>query len=134
MINADAMIETQKFKKFAETADTQERRIELCVKYLKSKGIEISSNWNINPPREVYIGPGNVNKIESIHKMDLMVLDTLKDPMAAVILQEAKTCIAQNIVDMLVKGDYIKYETFRDMDAYQTIIRGKMLVYKEESE
>lgn len=130
MIVEEKEVEIKKFKMFAEKADSEKQIIDLCKKYLKHKGIDTDSplvnHFKPQEPRIIHVG---MNDIVSVYGQ--VSVDGLDVPDYGEKMLHSRKYVIDKIVYELVSNDMILFETYKDMPNYQTILRGKLNVWKE---
>lgn len=132
-------VETRKFQMYAEKALTEARRIELCQKYLQSKGIKTVETSEaeallarIAPPQieKHYVGLPDLRRMESRYVIDDQNIHPTSSTNTAYI--HARETIVKSITHELVRNDMITFDQFYDYYRAQTIIVGSLMVYKEK--
>lgn len=135
MIVQDTDVEIKKFKMYAEKADSEQKIMELCKKYLKHKGIDtdapLVNYFKPQEPKKIYVGMMDIIKVEAQTKVD--GIDRSPMQTSQEILYAKKNVIEQ-ITHQLVRDEMIKFDTYQMMDTYQTIVQGKLNVLKESKE
>lgn len=139
MIVDDVDVEIQKFKMFAEKADSEAKVIELCKKYLKHKGIDVDHAAaardylasQIVPPtiEKQYVGLRDLNKLEATVSIDW---DRLEDGGPEIRIQYQKRLIDQ-LVHELVKADAIKFHEYKNFSSYQQVMMAQLFVYRDKT-
>lgn len=125
----DNVLETQKFKKYAETADTEERRIELCKKYLKSKGIDVDLLAQQTKAHE-YVESFRNPLLKRLTVTKTVDLDIMPDHnrIKAGVYRE----ISQYMADELLKQDLIRFNDYTDQVLYRWNVRAELDVAIKE--
>ena len=132
MIVDDNALETKKFQMYAEKADTEAKRIELCKKYLQSKGIKLDNDIKAYVPPTPQMIVINKQDVEFI-SYRLEIDDNLYYQNATNNM-EMERHIRKNIADnlsyeMLVR-QMITFDTYKDYARMQTIINGKVGIWR----
>ena len=132
MIVEDVDIEIRKFKMFAENADSEAKIMELCKKYLKHKGVDVdkgfSDYFKPQEPQKIYVGMKDIISVNAQTRVDDWDMSIRKTSNG---IMYARKYIVDEITHQLVQNDMILFETYKDMPASQTIIHGKLNVWKE---
>lgn len=136
MIIDESEVEIKKFKMFAEKADSEQKIVELCKKYLKHKGIDTDAIENrillesLRPkePQRIYVGKPDIHTVNSRFTVDGFDMSVTQSSDQMIY---ARKCILENITMEMFKSDLIEFETFKKMDTYQTIINGRVHVWKD---
>lgn len=129
MIVDDNALETKKFQMYAEKADTEAKRIELCKKYLDSKGIKTDAYLPAPIPEMIVINKQDVEFLSyRLEIDDNMYYQNATNNM------EMERHIRKNIADnlsyeMLVR-QMITFDTYKDYARMQTIINGKVGIWR----
>ena len=120
----------KKFKMFAEKADTEQKIIDLCKKYLKHKGIDtdapLVNHFKPQEPKIIHVGINDITSVYGQISVDGFDVSDYGEKMA-----HSRKYVIDKILYEIVKNDMILFETYKDMPNYQTIIRGKLNVWKE---
>lgn len=132
MIVDDKEVEIKKFKMFAENVDSEQKIIELCKKYLKHKGIDIDTplvnHFKPQEPQKIYVGMNDIVSVcgqVTVDGWDMSPLQTSDE------MIHARKYVIDKILYEIVQHDMILFDTYKDMPNYQTIVRGKLNVWKE---
>ena len=132
MIVEDVDIEIKKFKMYAERADSESKIIDLCKKYLKHKGVDTDASFvNLFEPKEpqkIYVGMKDIVSVHgriTVDGCDMSALQTSEQ------MIHARKYVIDKILYEIVKNDMIEFNTYKDMPKYQTIVQGKLNVWKE---
>ena len=132
MIVEDVDIEIKKFKMFAEKADSESKIIDLCKKYLKHKGIDtdapLVNHFKPREPERIYVGMKDIVSVHgrvTVDGWDMSAMQTSDQMM------QARKYVIDEILYEIVKNDMIEFNTYKDMPTYQTIVQGKLNVWKE---
>jgi hypothetical protein len=132
MIVNDAEVEIKKFKMFAEKADSEAKIMELCKKYLKHKGVDVdrgfADHFKPQEPQKIYVGMKDIISVHGQHTVDGWDMSALQSSEQMI---HARKYVIDKILYEIVKNDMILFETYKDMPAYQTIVRGKLNVWKD---
>jgi len=132
MIVEDNVLETKKFQMYAEKADTEIKRIELCKKYLKAKGIDtdapLVNHFKPQEPKKIYVGMNDIIPLNAEMRVDGWDMSARQTSDEMI---HARKYVIDKILYEIVREDMIRFETYKDMPTYQTIIRGKLNVWKE---
>ena len=132
MIVEDVDIEIKKFKMFAEKADSESKIIDLCKKYLKHKGIDtdapLVNHFKPQEPLKIYIGIKDIISVHGQHIVDGWDMSALQTSEQMI---HAKKYVIDKILYEIVQNDMILFDTYKDMARYQTIVKGKLNVWKE---
>lgn len=130
MIVEDRDLAIKKFKMYAEKVDNETQIIDLCKKYLKHKSIDVDSGFaeHFKPkiPERIYVGMTDIIPVRGEIKIDDMALQQSTQEM-----MYAKKYVIDQITHQIVRDDMITFQSFKKIDTYQTIIQGKLNVYKE---
>lgn len=119
----DNALETQKFKKYAETADTEERRIELCKKYLKSKGIDVDLLERQTKAHEYVASFRNplLKRLTATRTVDLDLMQDHSRIKAGVYRD-----ISQYMADELLNQGLIRFNDYTDQVLYRWNVRAEL--------
>lgn len=140
MIVDDKDVEIKKFKMYAENADSEQKIVELCKKYLKHKGIDVDHSAaardflasQIAPPKieTVYANPNDIHVLKHVATIDRYLLDQ-KDPneKLQVIAAHQKRMVDAMAFE-LVSYNLVKFETYQDYACDQTRLYGYLKVWK----
>jgi hypothetical protein len=132
MIVEDSEVEIKKFKMYAEKADSEAKIVDLCKKYLKHKGINTDSDFvNLFRPKEperIYVGMTDIIKINAETVVD--GVDRSARQSGEEFMYARKSVIDKIVYDV-IRNDVIKFNTYEKMDTYQTIIHGRLNVWKD---
>lgn len=132
MIVDDAEVEIKKFKMFAEKADSEAKIMELCKKYLKHKGIDVdrgfADHFKPQEPQKIYVGMKDIISVNAQTRVDGWDMSTRQTSDE---VMYARKYITDQITYQLVKNDMILFETYKDMPTYQTVVHGKLNVWKD---
>jgi len=129
MIVDENEVAVKKFKMFAEKAKNERDVINLCRKYLKHKGIDIDSSLESHfapkMPEKIYVGAKDILRVQGqfiLDGYDMSKNTTSQD------VAYAQKYVIDNIVHELVKGNMIDIQSYRNMDTFQTVVRGTLNV------
>ena len=125
----DNALETQKFKKYAETADTEERRIELCKKYLKSKGIDVDLLQRQTKAHE-YVESFRNPLLQRLSVAKSVDLDLMQDHKA--IKGSVYRDISLDMADQLLQKGLIRFNEYTDQALYRWNVRAELDVAIKE--
>ena len=132
MIVEDVDIEIKKFKMYAERADSESKIIDLCKKYLKHKGIDtdapLVNHFKPQGPQKIYVGMKDIVSVHGQHTVDGCDMSALQTGEKMIY---ARKYVIDKILYEIVKNDMIEFNTYKDMPTYQTIVQGKLNVWKE---
>lgn len=132
MIVGDAEVEMKKFKMFAEKADSEAKIMELCKKYLKHKGVDVDKGFadHFKPlePQKIYVGMKDIISVHGQHTVDGWDMSALQSSEQMI---HARKYVVDKILYEIVKNDMILFESYKDISTYQTIVRGKLNVWKD---
>jgi len=136
MIVPESEVEIKKFKMFAEKADSEQKIIELCKKYLKHKGIDVDEAFDKmavmqSVPAQVqkiYVGQGDLKHVHARMMIDEMVHPTLSKIEMGVLLRKE---LAQRITYELMKGEHIKFEEQYDPSFGSMYLHAALKVYDD---
>jgi hypothetical protein len=134
MIDVDGMLETKKFQMYAEKADTEEKRIELCKKYLKHKGMDPDKPGPMGPIGE-YIATthdtGLIRRLSNRIVVDAIDVEQLRGQMGPLMEVELKRKCADGIMETVMREGYIRFSTSRDMSRDQYIVNAELFVWRD---
>ena len=132
MIVEDGEVEIKKFKMYAEKADSEAKIIDLCKKYLKHKGIDTDSapvnHFKPREPERIYVGMTDIIKINAetvVDGVDRSARQTSDQMMYA------RKSVIDKIVYDIIRNDLIKFNMYEKMDTWQTIVHGRLNVWKD---
>ena len=132
MIVEDSEVEIKKFKMYAEKADSEAKIVDLCKKYLKHKGIDtdapLVNHFKPREPERIYVGMTDIIKINAetvFDGFDRSFRQTSEDMMYA------RKNIVDQIVYDIIRNDLVKFNTYEKMDTRQTIVHGRLNVWKD---
>jgi hypothetical protein len=132
MIVEDVDIEIKKFKMFAEKADSESKIIDLCKKYLKHKGIDtdapLVNHFKPQEPQKIYVGMKDIVSVHGQYTVDGCDMSALQTGEKMIY---ARKYVVDQITHQLILDDLILFDTYKDMPTYQTIVQGKLNVWKE---
>lgn len=134
MIVNDTDIEIKKFKMFAEKADSEQKIVELCKKYLKHKGIDVDHTAafieHLTPrePMKIYVGMTDIHTINSRFTIDGidMSASQMSDQM-----MYARKHVLENITVELLKANLVEFNFYKRMDTYQTELNARLHVWRD---
>ena len=130
MIVDETEVEIKKFKMFAEKANSEKQIIDLCKKYLKHKGIDtdapLVNHFKPQEPKIIHVGINDITSVYGQISVDGFDVSDYGEKMT-----HSRKYVIDKILYEIVKNDMILFETYKDMPNYQTIIRGKLNVWKE---
>ena len=137
MIVSDNDLETKKFIMYAEKADTEKKRIELCKKYLASKGLDVNAAIEKSILEKSFAVPKvepiivNRNDIEFLEQGVGIDIDQYSDPTRKMaVLIEAKKALVQDITHTIIQKNLIKFDEWKDPMVWQTKIRARVGIWK----
>jgi hypothetical protein len=132
MIVEDSEVEIKKFKMYAEKADSEAKIVDLCKKYLKHKGIDtdatLVNHFKPREPERIYVGMTDIIKINAetvVDGVDRSARQTSEDMMYA------RKSVIDKIVYDIIRNDLIKFNMYEKMDTWQTIVHGRLNVWKD---
>lgn len=125
----DNALETKKFQRYAENADTVDKRIELCRKYLQSKGALSTPPVDIPPPKIEYRHYGN-NTMDVVYNFQMDRYHYMKSPTDYKI--EMMKTVAEGLKYELLKANLIKWNEYYDAVKDYQWMQGKLIVVKQE--
>jgi len=132
MIVEDSEVEIKKFKMYAEKADSEAKIVDLCKKYLKHKGIDtdapLVNHFKPREPERIYVGMTDIIKINAetiVDGVDRSARQTSEDMMYA------RKSVIDKIVYDIIRNDLIKFNMYGKMDTWQTIVHGRLNVWKD---
>jgi hypothetical protein len=132
MIVEDSEVEIKKFKMYAEKADSEAKIIDLCKKYLKHKGIDtdaaLVNHFKPREPERIYVGMTDIIKINAetiVDGVDRSARQSSEEFMYA------RKSVIDKIVYDIVRSDLIKFNSYEKMDTWQTIVHGRLNVWKD---
>jgi hypothetical protein len=136
MIVEDSEVEIKKFKMYAEKADSEAKIVDLCKKYLKHKGIDVDAGFadyfKPKEPERIYVGMTDIIKINAETVVD--GVDRGVDRSARQTSDQmmfARKSVIDKIVYDVIRNDMIKFNTYEKMDTWQTIVHGRLNVWKD---
>jgi hypothetical protein len=132
MIVEDNEVEIRKFKMCVENADSDKKIVDLCKKYLKHKGIVTDAaplnHFKPREPERIYVGMTDIIKINAetiVDGVDRSARQSGEEFMYA------RKSVIDKIVYDIIRNDLIKFSTYEKMDTWQTIVHGRLNVWKE---
>lgn len=135
MIVEDVDIEIKKFKMYAERADSEAKIVELCKKYLKHKGIDADApfvnHFKPQEPQKIYIGINDIVSVKAQYKVDGFDMTLSRSNQEMTEMMYARKYVVDQITHQLILDDLILFDTYKHMPTYQTIVQGKLNVWKE---
>lgn len=136
----DQELETKKFKMYAETADTPERRIELCKKYLKAKGIDVdailahkvSDTWSQMKDQYAtdFGNPKYHPNIVSVVANETVDLDSVRYKIEPDLIQMLHKQTFSELTHQIAKADLVSFDTWEDVIRRQYTVRASINVWK----
>jgi hypothetical protein len=133
----DNLIETKKFQMYADKADTEAKRIELCTKYLKSKDAlpkppmpPIPYYDPVIDDKKFYVGPDTYHTVKAETSVDM--LDYERDPVGLDGYLKVQLC--RELTDRMLRDGMVTFHPTTDMYSHRyRIVATIDVVKKRES-
>jgi hypothetical protein len=121
----DEALETKKFQMYAEKADTVEKRIDLCEKYLRAKKKQMGQVEHLT-----------FQDTKGIHRLyarsiisDELAYSGSKSEIESVVQRQ----LVDEIIREMIKNEYISFDTERRLYQSDTIFSARTFVWKDPS-
>lgn len=120
-------IETVKFQTYAEKADTEEKRIELCRKYLQHKGMIVIENKPKPETIATFQDTKGIRRVCARQSVDMYKVEKIGPEFYHHMRQNCVKLISEE----LVKADLIKFDHNKSFSDDMFVTTATLFVWKD---